>query len=158
MVVRSCKNGEIKTISTNQPMKLARGSYRIIGIPKLAMSLAGPKSIWMDGPHRTSIPSSVIAEVTKAYKITLRKTIDKDVVVEVTYLTVNQPTKKPNRIQKMGTPMPIPTQMTSSTTKIMKTHTGFFASIQFIGICLRTRIQPDENDCLIEITMIRAYK
>jgi hypothetical protein len=146
------------TIRTIQPMKLARGSYRIIGIPKFARSLPGSKSMLMLGPHSTSIQNSVTAEVSKAYKITLRKTIGIEEVVVVTYLATNHPTGKPNNMQKMGTPMPIPTQMVSSTTKMMKTHTGFFASIHFIGVCLRKRIKPDEYYCLMRVPMAWASK
>jgi hypothetical protein len=46
------------------------------------------------------------------------------VILLVIYLTANHPTGKPNRIQKMGTPIPIPTHRVSSTMKIPNAHSG----------------------------------
>jgi hypothetical protein len=66
MVVNSCRNGDISIIRTIQPMKLAKGSYKIIGMPKLAMSLLGSKMIETVGPQIATIHSRVIAEVRYA--------------------------------------------------------------------------------------------
>ena len=132
MVVNSCKNGDTKIMSTIQPMKLARGSYRIIGIPKLAISLAGSKRMDMVGPQIITIQNRVTAEVSKAYRSTFRKTCVTALVRRVTYLTINHPTKKPNRIGKMGTPIPMPMKTVSRTMKIRKTHTGFELHSHFI--------------------------
>jgi hypothetical protein len=41
IVANICKNGEINTISTSQPIKLAFGLKRIIGMPKLVKSPSG---------------------------------------------------------------------------------------------------------------------
>jgi hypothetical protein len=56
------------------------------------------------------------------------------VSVAVTYLTINHPTRKPNRIQKMGIPIPMPTQMVSKIAKIRKTQPGFNLHSHFIGL------------------------
>ena len=119
------------TIRTIQPMKLAKGSYRIIGIPAFARSLPGPYR-YVTNPQMAIMPSKVTADVASAYQRTFRKTWRTSVVVVVIYFTENQPTRKPNRIQKMGTPIPIPMQILSRTTKIRKTQTGFFVCIHFM--------------------------
>jgi hypothetical protein len=133
MVVNNCRNGDIRIIRTIQPIKLARGSYRIIGIPKLAISLPGSKSRRMVGPQITTIQNRVTDEVSKAYKTTFRKTCGVELVFAVMYLTINHPTKKPNRIGKMGTPIPMPTKMVSRTMKIRKNQAGLIVCIHFIG-------------------------
>ena len=113
-VVNSCKNGEIRIIRTIQPMKLARGSYRIIGTPKLAISRVGSNRIEMVGIQITIIQNRVTAEESKPYISVFRNTRGTAVVVTVIYLTINQPTRKPNRMQKIGTPMPMATHMVSN--------------------------------------------
>jgi hypothetical protein len=133
MVDNNCKNGDIRVIRPIHPIKLANGSYRIIGIPKLAISLPGSKRMVMVGPQIANIQNRVTAEVSKAYRSTFRKTCGTELVFAVIYLTKNHPTKKPNRIGKMGTPIPIPMKMVSSTMKIRKTHTGFKVHSHFIN-------------------------
>jgi hypothetical protein len=136
MVVKSCKTGDITIIKTIQPMKLAMGSYRIIGTPVVARSRPGSKSIDTVGPQMMIIPSRVTDAVITAYRRTLRKTCGIDVVLKVIYLTTNHPTGKPNRIQKMGTPIPIPIQTTSRRTKIPIAQRGLNPRNFFIVACL----------------------
>jgi hypothetical protein len=139
MVVKNCKNGDTKIISTIQPIKLASGSYRIIGIPKLAISLPGSKRRRMVGAQMTTIQNRVTAEVSKAYRSTFRKTRGTKLVRRVTYLTINHPTKKPKRIGKMGTPIPMLMKTVSRTIKIRKTHTGFELHSHFIDTLFSSR-------------------
>jgi hypothetical protein len=82
------------------------------------------------------IPSRVTNAVIVAYKRTFRKTCGIDVVLAVIYLTTNHPTGKPNNMQKMGKPIPIPIQTTSRRTNIPIAQRGLNPRNFFIFACL----------------------
>jgi hypothetical protein len=65
-VVRTWRNGDTTIINAIHPMKLALGSYRIIGMPKFARSAEGSRSIREIGPQMRSIRNKVKLEVRKA--------------------------------------------------------------------------------------------
>jgi hypothetical protein len=71
-----------------------------------------------------TIIRKVKAEVTAAYRSNLLRTTLIGTVAAVAILTMYQPTGNPNSMQKMGTPIPIPAQSVSRTTKIIRAHLG----------------------------------
>jgi len=105
-------------------MKLALGSNRIIGIPNSSKSYCGSKSRDIVLPHATAAIRNVTDDVTTEYLKALLKiasTLDEETVA---LFTTYQPTKKPKRMQKRGTPIPIPKKMTSRSTKTRKARLG----------------------------------
>lgn len=112
----------------------------------------------MVGAQMTTIQKRVIEEVSKAYKSTLLKTWGTELVRRVTYLTINHPTKKPNRIGKMGTPIPMPMKTVSRTMKIRKTHTGFELHSHFIYSLFVSTFILDESEDLAISSMVWVAK
>lgn len=129
IVVSSCRKGEMNTIRTSHPMKLAFGSYRIIGMPKFLKSDAGSKSRMMVRPQMAHITKKVKNEVMKAYlKTRWRVSLmlrSRTLILFAMY----QPTTNPNSMQKIGTPIPIPTHRRSRRMKSTRTILKFLLKI-----------------------------
>lgn len=107
-------------INRTQPTKLAFGSYKSIGIPKFAKSAAGSKSIWAAGPQMMSINMNVKPAVRQAATRHMRSSWRQCEAVFTRIDGANQPVMNPNRIAKIGTPIPAPTAKRSRKTKTTK--------------------------------------
>jgi hypothetical protein len=90
-------------------MKLALGSNKINGIPKLTRSADGPRSILVVGTQMITISKKVKHDVRNDTVIHLLNNRRKSDSVLKNMGGTNQPTTNPRRIAKMGTPIPAPT-------------------------------------------------
>jgi hypothetical protein len=132
-VVSNCKNGDMNIIKTSQPMKLAFGSKRIMGMPKFRKSDEGSKSMIIIRPQIAHITRKVKSEVMTVYLMILLRTSSGLRSRLVILLARYQPTTNPNNIQKIGTPIPIPTHKRSRIMKSRKAVLGFKDNILCIS-------------------------
>ncbi len=112
-------------IKTSQPIKLAFGSYRIMGMPKFWKSDAGSKSIIIMRPQIAHIIRKVKNEVIIADRKTF---FSISFVLRASWLilpAIYQPTTNPKSMQKIGTPIPIPTHTRSRMMKNKRAIFGF---------------------------------
>jgi hypothetical protein len=77
------------------------------------------------GPHRTAMARKVKPAAPVAYKRIRRRISSVLTEVAATLMAMYQPRGNPNTMQKIGTPIPIPTQIRSRTTKIAEAPTAF---------------------------------
>jgi hypothetical protein len=105
---RTCRIGEMTIINNIHPMKLALGSYKIIGIPKLMKSAEGSRSIRVVGIQMMTIRRNVKHDVRNDAIKHLFNNLRKSVTSLNNICGTNQPTTSPRRIAKIGTPIPAP--------------------------------------------------
>jgi hypothetical protein len=90
------------------------------------------KSNLIVGPQRIIIIANVKREVIIAYfKVSFKISFGFS-SLRVTLLAIYHPTRNPNNIQKIGTPIPIPKQSKSRKAKIKKAIFRFNLKILFI--------------------------
>jgi hypothetical protein len=106
---RTCRIGEMTVINNIHPMKLALGSYKISGIPKLTKSADGSRSIRVVGTQMMIMRRNVKHDVRNDANKHLFNNLCKSDTSRNNICGTNQPTTKPRRMAKMGTPMPAPT-------------------------------------------------
>jgi hypothetical protein len=95
------------------PIKLARGVYRIIGIPKFVKSRVESKSHSTVGSHITAIPNNVTVDVRIAAFASMERYAGDKSVETFKIIGIDKPTRNPKMIVKIGTPIPIPIDTSS---------------------------------------------
>jgi hypothetical protein len=107
-VARTCRIGETTIINTIHPMKLALGSNKIKGIPKLARSADGSSNMRAGGAQIIIIINNVKQDVRIDASMHFFSNSRKLAASRMNIRGANQPTTNPRRIAKKGTPMPAP--------------------------------------------------